>query len=230
MLVLIMQHFTLQAQTAFYPPYRYSVGYFGNNIWNPGVKLGFEYAGRVKKEEVKPDADSTINRLFGGNSEGQTVSGTENYTTGSTGISTDHTQNRKLSLKKEWVPGANIGVYLDPGSHAGIFTNAGIGYRRTNEKGRTRYASLNPAGIYRSFLTETYAYDDQGTVERVTLPGNFYYAPAFSVGIGKFTDPDFQSGWFTHLTIITLMPYNHWVMPLINLEAGIMLGKRGGTR
>lgn len=193
-LVLILQNFSLQAQSSSTDlPYRYSVGYFGNNLYNPGVKLGIEYAWKAK-------------------------------------TSTDQGSNRKQPLQKEWVPNANIGAYLDPGSHAALFTNAGIGYRRTNEKGRTRYAALNPAGIYRSFLTETYAYNDQGTVERVPLPGNLYYAPAFSIGIGKFTDPVLQSGWFTHLTIITLAPYNHWVMPLINLEAGVMFGKRGGAQ
>ncbi|MEX0987486.1 MAG: hypothetical protein WD052_08415 [Bacteroidales bacterium] len=193
-LVLIMHFFPLQAQTTSSDPlYRYSVAYFGNNLWNPGVKLGMEYTWKVKN-------------------------------------ATDHVPNLKRSLQKEWVPGASIGFYLDPGSHAGLFSNAGIGYRRTNGNDRTRYASLNPAGIYRSFLTETYAYDDQGNIERVTLPGNFYYAPAFSIGIGKFTGPDLQSGWFTHLTITTLIPYNHWIMPLINLEVGIMFGKRGGTQ
>ena len=230
-LVMIMQHFSLHAQTAESdPPYRYSVAYFGNNLYNPGIKLGMEYAWRVKTEGVRPDADSTINWLSDGNSEGITFTGTKKHTAGSTGISTNHAQNRKLSLHKEWVPGANIGTYLDPGSHAALFSNAGIGYRRTNENGRTRYVALNPAGIYRSFLTETYAYNDQGTVEPVTLPGNLYYAPAFSVGFGKITDPTLQSGWFTHITVITLIPYNHWVMPLINLEAGIMFGKRGGAR
>lgn len=121
-------------------------------------------------------------------------------------------------------------MYLDPGSHAGLFSNAGISYRRTSAKGRSRLIALNPAGIYRSFLAETYSYDNQGGVNRVTLPGTLYYAPAFSFGIGKFTDRSLQSGWFTQVTVITLVPYNHWVMPLINLEAGIMIGKRGGAR
>lgn len=121
-------------------------------------------------------------------------------------------------------------MYLDPGSHAGLFSNAGISYRRTSGKGRNRLIALNPAGVYRSFLAETYSYDNQGDVNRVTLPGTLYYAPAFSLGTGKFTDHSSHSGWFAQVTVITLVPYNHWIMPLINLEAGIMFGKRGGAR
>jgi hypothetical protein len=193
-LVLLSLYFPVQAQTtANDSPNRYSVAYFGNNLWNPGLKLGMEYTRKVKAYLDGPGAE-------------------------------------EIFPKREWVPGANIGFYLDPGSHAGLFTNAGISYRRTNAKGSTRFVSLHPAGIYRSFLAETYRYNDQGDVERVPLPGNFYFAPAFSLGIGKLTGPALQSGWFTRLTVITLVPYNHWIMPMINLEAGIMLGKRGGAR
>lgn len=193
-LVLLSFFLPGQAQSAAPDsPYRYSVAYFGNNLWNPGLKLGMEYTWKVNTNVVKSEAEG-------------------------------------IFTKKEWIPGANIGLYLDPGSHAGLFTNAGIGYRRINAKGNARFASLHPAGIYRSFLTETYRFNEQGDVERVPLPGNFYFAPAFSLGIGKFTDPALQSGWYTRLTVITLIPYNHWIMPLINLETGFMLGKRGGAR
>jgi hypothetical protein len=172
----------LQAQnTPYESSYSYSVSYFGNNLWNPGLKLGVEHAW-------------------------------------------------KRPVLKAWNVAGNIGMYLDPGSHAGLFSNAGISYRSTSAKGRNRLIALNPAGIYRSFLAETYSYDSQGGVTRVMLPGTLYYAPAFSLGIGKFTDPSSQSGWFTQVTVITLLPYNHWIMPLINLEAGIIIGKRGGTR
>jgi hypothetical protein len=191
---LLLQHLPGEAQTeGSDSPYRYSVAYFGNNLWNPGLKVGVEYPWKEIANVVKQEVEDNF-------------------------------------PKKEWVPAANIGLYLDPGSHAGLFTNAGIGYRRTNAKGSARFASLHPAGIYRSFLTETYRYSEQDGVERVPLPGNFYFAPAFSLGIGKFTNPALQSGWFTQLTLITLVPFNHWIMPLINLEAGIMLGKRGGAR
>lgn len=231
-LVLLSLYFPSQAQTtAPDSPYRYSVAYFGNNLWNPGLKLGMEVAWKVKTSLVKPEAETILHSISDERVEGPpSRTGTDMPASMNDGVLADHVQSRKYYIKKEWVPGANIGFYLDPGSHAGLFTNAGIGYRRTNEKGRTRYAALNPAGIYRSFLTETYAYDEQGTIERVALPGNFYYAPAFSLGIGKFTNPNLQSGWFTHLTVITLAPYNHWVMPLINLEAGIIFGKRGGVQ
>ncbi|MDF1573261.1 MAG: hypothetical protein P1P82_16755 [Bacteroidales bacterium] len=196
---MMQNFFPLQAQnTTSASPYSYSVAYFGNNLWNPGIKLGFEYDWKVQNETIDPATDN----------------------------STPH----KMPVKKAWMPGGNIGIYLDPGSHAGLFGNAGISYRRTSEKGRNRHIALNPAGIYRSFLTETYAYDNQGGVDRVTLPGNLYYAPAFSFGVGKFTNRSLHSGWFTQVTVITLMPYNHWIMPLINLEVGFMFGKRGGAR
>jgi hypothetical protein len=191
---LILQHLPCEAQNeGSDSPYRYSVAYFGNNLWNPGLKAGVEYTWKVKTNVDNPGVEA-------------------------------------IFPKKEWVPAANIGLYLDPGSHAGLFTNAGIGYRRTNDKGNYRFVSLQPAGMYRSFLTETYRYNEQDGVERVPLPGNLYFAPAFSLGIGKFTNPALQSGWFTQFTVITLVPYNHWIMPLINLEAGIILGKRGGAR
>lgn len=183
LLLIIVQNITpLQAQnTPYGSSCAYSVSYFGNNLWNPGLKLGVEHAW-------------------------------------------------KMPVLKAWNVAGNIGIYFDPGSHAGLFSNAGISYRRTSVKGRSSLIALNPAGIYRSFLAETYSYDNQGGVNRVTLPGNLYYAPAFSFGIGKFTDRSSHSGWFTQVTVITLVPYNHWIMPLINLEAGIIFGKRGGAR
>ncbi|MEX2410122.1 MAG: hypothetical protein WD607_01915 [Candidatus Paceibacterota bacterium] len=229
-LVLISLYFPIQAQTtAPGSPYRYSVAYFGNNLWNPGLKVGMEVAWKVKTNVVKPEAEGHFNRFSDENGQGPSRTGTD-MPVSMNGLPADHVQSRKHHIKKEWVPGASIGLYLDPGSHAGLFTNAGIGYRRTNANGNTRFASLHPAGMYRSFLTETYRYNEQEGVERLPLPGNLYYAPAFSLGIGKFTGPALQSGWFTQLTVITLVPYNHWIMPLINLEVGIMFGKRGGAK
>jgi hypothetical protein len=134
------------------------------------------------------------------------------------------------SPQREWMALADAGFYLDPGSHAGAFTGAGFGFRRTSENGRTRSLSFKPASVYRSFLSETYLYDSQGAVEPVTLPGNVYYAPSFSFGIGKYSNQPSQSAWFVQLTVITLMPYNSYVMPLLNLEVGWLFDKRGGAQ
>jgi len=120
-----------------------------------------------------------------------------------------------------------FGFYHDPGSHSALYYTYGAEYKFPSEGNQLRSVYIHPAGIYRSFLPETYEVNATGTIERVSLPGRFYYSPAAGFRFGRtFTDKRIR-GWQAGVTIVLLIPYNTYVMPLINIEAGILLPWKG---
>ena len=108
---------------------------------------------------------------------------------------------------------------------AGIYTNYGLTWRRTNPKGRQISFEFNPLGYYRSFLPETYEVigDD---VEKVFLPGRGYYAPSFSVGIGKLREGKKLTGRYFNVNVMWRTPYNAGVLPSISLQYGFRLNAK----
>jgi len=128
------------------------------------------------------------------------------------------------SLEMLWR--ANTGFYLDPGSHGALYGNAGFGFRKPG--GRVVFTfDLSPAGIYRSFLTETYLVrvDEVG---KVFLPGNFFYSPGAGFDIGRKLAGTHHSEIFGRIQVITLIPYNTYLMPLIHIQIGLRFAAKGG--
>lgn len=116
----------------------------------------------------------------------------------------------------------DLGFFRDYSQQTPFFTHFGINKRRYREdKGGFHYQlGFSPVGIYRSFLPETWEYSATGMVEKVFMPGRWYYAPVVSMGIGRFRNNQPGTGWFIEMNITTLIPYNTYVMPLLNLKAG----------
>ena len=161
----------------------YYFGYFGNNIVNPGLKIGANYPIVVKTKELQ--------------------------------------KKKKLKIRSHHLDWDGIiGFYWDPMSHIGVFTNYGINYEEIFTKGFKYKIGLNPVGYLRTFLPETYEVDEDWNVKKVFLPGRSYYAPSFSIGIGKLRNDMRFSEWFINLNSILLIPYNTGLAPIVNLEFG----------
>jgi hypothetical protein len=117
---------------------------------------------------------------------------------------------------------ADFGFFRDYSRQTPFFTHVGINNRRYRENKNSLHFQFgfSPVGIYRAFLPETWEYTVNGTVEKVLLPSRWYYAPAVSLGMGRFHRNQPGTGWFVEMNITTLMPYNTYVMPLLNIKAG----------
>jgi len=129
---------------------------------------------------------------------------------------------RQKPLTIETYFNADLGFFRDYSRQTPFFTHLGINKRRYREdKSGFHYQfGFSPVGIYRSFLPETWEYTVNGTVEKVFLPGRWYYAPVVSLGMGKLHQSQPGTGWFVEMNITTLMPYNTYIMPLLNIKAG----------
>ncbi|MBL4709436.1 MAG: hypothetical protein JKY48_13445 [Flavobacteriales bacterium] len=102
---------------------------------------------------------------------------------------------------------------------AGIFTNYGLTWRRTNTKGKQISIELNPLGYYRSFLPETYEVKgDQ--VKKIFLPGRSYYAPSLSIGLGKLRKGKKLTGRYFNINLMLRTPYNAGTLPSISFQYG----------
>jgi hypothetical protein len=119
----------------------------------------------------------------------------------------------------------NIGFYLDPGSHVGTFLEAGLTYRKFHPNDWFLSLGINPLGVYRSFLPETYEVDLNGNTVKKTLPGRTCFSPSGSIGFGKLRK-DSPNGWFVKTNLMFLIPYNTYILPLLNIEAGYAIKLR----
>jgi TM2 domain-containing membrane protein YozV len=161
-------------------PATFNIGYYGNNLWNPGLNAGIEQPWSFTQNTNKKQRAYTIEKFFN----------------------------------------ADVGFFRDYSRQTPFFTHVGINRRRNRENKIHLQMGFSPVGIYRSFLPETWEYTVNGTVEKIFLPSRWYYAPVVSMGIGRFRNNQPGTGWFVEMNLTTLIPYNTYVMPLINVKAG----------
>jgi hypothetical protein len=114
----------------------------------------------------------------------------------------------------------DLGFYLDPGSHLGLFAHAGWQRKSIFPSRYFISYAASPIGLYRSFLPATYAVNDVGAVEKVRLPGRSYFAPSLQASLGRVSKKDPEKGIYLQAEIITLMPYNTYILPLLNISIG----------
>ena len=114
----------------------------------------------------------------------------------------------------------NLGFYNDTDTHLGAFIVAGWTFKKVTRSRFNLTTSLQPFGLYRSFLTETYKVSDNGDIRKVFLPGRMYFAPSVSAGFGRVGRLNPENGWYTRMNIMTLLPYNGALLPLLNVEFG----------
>ncbi len=116
---------------------------------------------------------------------------------------------------------ANLGftANFSTKTDTGLFTNAGITWRRTNKKGKQFSIELNPIGYYRSFLPETYEVKGD-RAEKVFLAGRGFYAPSLSVGLGKRREGKKLSGRYFNMNLLLRTPFNSGTIPSISFQYG----------
>lgn len=122
--------------------------------------------------------------------------------------------------RKEFLFDANIGMFFDPNSYTAIFSNAGISYRKTKIKS-TKSIGLNPIGIYRSILKNTYEVSSNNEVSRLFLAGNTYFAPTINFEYGRLLKQKILKESYLASDFMFLFGYNaQTIIPLINIEFG----------
>ncbi len=133
-----------------------------------------------------------------------------------------HNGSHKLITKNRYLTG-NIGVYYHKGYNTNMFLLVGYLLERTNQNGWQR--SFEPQiGISRTFINApVYKVTDAGQVKKVRAAGDFYLAPALSVGFGKdfsVKHPDNPLRLFTRATLFMNYPYNNFIYARGMIEAG----------
>lgn len=123
------------------------------------------------------------------------------------------------TISNQLLLNGNLGFYWDPRSHVGVFTNYGITWRRTNNKGKQISVEFNPLGYERSFLPETYEVKN-GEVDKVFLPGRSYYAPSLSLGFGRLRKGKKLTASYFNINFKLLTPYNTGSLPQISFNYG----------
>ena len=113
-----------------------------------------------------------------------------------------------------------LGFYNDQDAYSALFVNVGFYKKRHRTKRWIYLTELKPIGLYRSFLPNTYEINEAGNVSKVTLPGRLYYAPSASLGLGRYTKKHPKNYWHADANMMVLLPYNTYVMPLVNLQIG----------
>jgi hypothetical protein len=127
-----------------------------------------------------------------------------------------------------WNPGINLSIdqkiknlhhtldfaiYCDPGSYTAALALYGL----KKLKSKWSFAAY-PVGIYRSFLPNTYRVDASNQIsEPSSLAGNFYFCPTISIQRKHY------KRFYSKAQVLVLMPYNTFVMPVINLGIGYII-------
>lgn len=123
---------------------------------------------------------------------------------------------------------ADIGFYINPRSHTGMFTHFGLNHRKYRE-GKVNFSiGFSPIGVYHAFPVKKTEVNDADIhspdIKKV------YYSPVLSLGMGKFRNQIPATGWFFQINFMTLLAPHSPVYPLLNTELGyrIRLGVRKG--
>jgi hypothetical protein len=135
--------------------------------------------------------------------------------------SKDNATSIDKSHTKQLLLDANIGFYLHPESHMGVFNYYEVIYRKIKPiSGKYSIIGLGP-GIYRSFYPETYEVDNSGNVNNVPFGGKTYFAPVLTFGTGTFVKNKFFQSWTFTTNLMFLFDYNSGIVPLLNFEFGL---------
>lgn len=101
----------------------------------------------------------------------------------------------------------------------GLYTHAGLIWRRTSPKRWQVQVALNPLGYYRAFLSETFEVKGDD-VSKVRFPGRSYYAPSIGFGIGRLRRGKRRSGWYLNLNHALRTHYNAGALDTFSVQYG----------
>lgn len=190
--MLFMISIDMNAQQNPSKAFHYSIGYAGNNFWNPGFSAGVEMPLQHSlRKKTSPEIPAPSGRASG---------------------------LLKTSLL------ARMGFYIDPGVHSAFNLQGGLRVGILNRKGREYYTELMPLSAQRTLLPNTYLVEGDHTSKQI-LSGNWYYAPGAGFGRKAMVEHPVIYSWYGSVSFRLLTPYNTYVMPLLFLEAGVILGK-----
>lgn len=130
-------------------------------------------------------------------------------------------RSKQKTITHQFLLNGNIGFTTNfaTNTDAAIFTNYGLTWRRTGNKGRQISIEFNPLGYYRSLLPETFAVNGDN-VEKVSFPGRSYYAPSLSVGIGKLRKGKKLTGSYFNVNFMWRTHFNGGTLPSVSLQYG----------
>lgn len=163
--------------------------------------------------------DFKVGLSFDGFSNAGLFIGAEHYLLES--IRTKEKRKGMKTVRRQLLVHGNLGytTHFSTATQNGINAYSGFILRRVNNKSRELFIALNPLGVYRSVLTNTYEVVDE-SVSRISLPGRSYYAPSVAIGIGRFRKATKRSGWHLSLQANTFKNYNAEQLVFLSLHFG----------
>lgn len=135
------------------------------------------------------------------------------------GIESGNSRNGEPYIRHKFF-NADLGFYADPGSYRAVFTHLGINHRKFQENKLNFNIGFSPVGLFRSFIPETNEAEEVDGPGKIPVAEKWYYAPVVSLGMGKFRNNKPGTGWFFEIDIMTLIPYDRSVLPLLNTKIG----------
>lgn len=129
-------------------------------------------------------------------------------------------KNKTFDIEKLLI--SDLGFFHDRSRQTPVFTHLGVARRRYRESGLYGQWNFSPLGIMRSFLPETWVFQQGTSPEQVRFAGRWYYAPVMGWALGH---QQAKSGraLFAELSTTVLFRYNRSVMPLLNCKVGYRL-------
>lgn len=108
--------------------------------------------------------------------------------------------------------------FWDPDSRSTVLISMGIRKRNIDRKNSFSWG-INPLGISRTFLQNTYTVNIDGSIEKPSnFKGNFYYTPSIVTSYLRRRQNLGILSFGTELAC--LIPYNTYILPLINIKIG----------
>lgn len=139
-------------------------------------------------------------------------------------VKTLNQKNEKIEIRSHGI-NLDVGFYYDPGAYTALYSSIGYQSKVLFPNGRWIMTKVNPIGISRTFLPSTYHVQDDFTVSKVIFPGRIYYAPGLEFSWCPFRRNKFLTRTFIGADVQLLMPYNTYVLPIINIQVGYRLSK-----
>jgi len=94
---------------------------------------------------------------------------------------------RKYGLKvihKEWIASINLTGYYHKNNHTGFWLNPELSRRRTGRRGGFKEFSYG-IGFLKTFQPKTYIVNDDGSVDKVFMPGHGFFTISLGIAYGK---------------------------------------------
>jgi hypothetical protein len=171
-------------------------GYYGVQITHPGLRIGLETPLYAKVKDSEGKRRIQLAEL-------------------------DSFYHQKI-IKKVFFVRPNLVFYYHNQNHMGLLINAEYVKRRVSRWNSFREMVVG-VGYLRTFLGETYEVDDAGNVDKKILAGNGYFAPSFTLFIGKdyhLKNKDI-AGFYMGPTLFLLVPYNSFFSASFSIEFGL---------